>query len=152
MSYNWIHEIKDVSHVYQTVFSDRNELHIDAMRVEGRLSNVYSVLAFTRLSGSIAELKSSSSSSIVSFVIPEPEHIPKGCSKVTETTCIMTVELQYSIARLAILASFPLLPHFGIILAPSTPILMAIALQTSCIYRAPSIDLRKTGNAVFYHS
>ena len=56
------------------------------------------------------------------------------------------------IAFLAILASFPLLPQFGIILPPSTPILMAIALQTSCIYRASSIDLRKSGNAVFYHS
>ena len=59
---------------------------------------------------------------------------------------------QYSIAILAILTSFPLLPHFGIILPPSTPILMAIALQTSCIYRASSMDLRKSGNAVFYHS
>ena len=58
----------------------------------------------------------------------------------------------HSIARLAILASFPLLPHFGNILAPSVPILMAIALQTSCILRASSIDLRKSGNAVFYHS
>ena len=41
--------------------------------------------------------------------------------------------LQNPIAPLAILASFPLLPHLGIILPPSTPILMAIALQTSCI-------------------
>ena len=28
---------------------------------------------------------------------------------------------------------------------------MAIALQTSCIHRAPSIDVIQTGNAVFVH-
>ena len=59
---------------------------------------------------------------------------------------LLQYHYSHSIARLA---SFPLLPHFGIILAPSAPIPMAMAPQTSCIYRGPSIDVIQTGNAVF---
>ena len=81
--------------VYQRkFFSDGNDLHIDPMRIEGRLSKVHSVLACTSLSGSNVKLESSKFNLLASSVAPETECIPgsKSCSEVPETIRTVAVE------------------------------------------------------------